>query len=361
MIEPLPHFNTTTLQEGYSHFVSQWTAEDEAEFNDGRFHASDCGQCMLKAVLQRGGLKGRPLDEDALGMFAEANLIHDCMTRFWLESGTALSCEERLTDGPFPGWSSKFDMLMHRPEWCGCTSPTSRLIEELYAPMRRHREREIVDIGSYAEVLAKHKPIMTDLKTVHPNGLKYMAKGPKQHNALQVSVYAHHWAGTYQQPVPDCAIMYRSRGGAATPIWHFFKALDAPKVMQQYDFAYDSYLEFGTLPPVEPLMAEWANDNTYGTVVKLKQSWQCGYCKYSGWHTADGNYRCEPLTTKNTTGDRIGVRTVDGKTVVLVQEWMDKGDYSYVQATDAIYNLIVDADPPIESIDLVLSSRMAKP
>jgi len=96
-------------------------------------------------------------------------------------------------------------------------------------------------------------------------------------------------------------------------------------------------------------------------VVKLKQSWQCGYCKYSGWHTADGNYRCEPLTTKNTTGDRIGVRTVDGQDRGpgagmdgQGRLQLRSGDRRHLQSDSG-------RGPAIESIDLVLSSRMAKP
>jgi hypothetical protein len=340
-VKTLDHmYNLSYLQDGYADFINRWTAHEDGEYNDGRFHASGLGQCVRKACLKRHGMLGRPDDEDKGGMFAEANFIHAGMTMFWMKSGTALARELRMVDGPFPGWSGKFDALLHRPEWCGCETSTQALRETVFDPMVKLHAAGDPDWVRYRDLLRTHDTPLLSLKSVAPAGLKHYLDSPALHHVWQDSWYAYEWARTYDLPLPKICVMYRSRGGSARPIWHFVEPVEEVDFIEElegYNMAFDEYLGSDRLFPILPLVAKFANDKTYGEIVNLEQSWECGYCEYSGWHSNNGNFRCDPNVTTNVKADRVAV--VKGNLVTIVEEWLDKYGHNAEQVTRALLRL----------------------
>lgn len=355
MIQLIDHsYDLTPLQDGYADFVKRWTAEEEAEFNDHRFHASGLGLCQRHQILKREGFEGRPPSEEKLIDWAEANFIHAGMTNFWMKNGTAIAREQRFDDvpveirtdhlmtrlmSPFPGWTGKFDALIHRREWCGpkCDR-TSKELAAIWDTMVRLFNQKDDDWLIYRDIIKAHLIMPCSLKTVNAFGLKHYLEGPKLHNVWQDSVYVASANGAYGLEWDKILIMYRGRGGGGRPIFHLVKALDPAKLIAECDAAWDAYQEDQRLPEVLDLVAEFEADKTYGEGVRLATSWECGYCEYAGWTHQHGGFNCEPKATKNKGSDRVAVMQED-ETAVVVEEWCRKAGYDIRYVSDKIMAL----------------------
>lgn len=367
------NLDVSFLQDGYADFISRWTAEEEGEFNDRRFHASGLGLCKKRAVLKKAGYDERPLTEEKKSEFAEANFIHAGMTTYWMRSGTAIAREQRFDDlpremhsgdqklrlcSPFPGWTGKFDALLHRPEWCGpkCDK-TSKELAGVWDQMVMLYNAGDEDWKMWRDIIKRHVIIPGSLKTVHPNGLRHYVNGPKLHNVYQDSWYVAAANKTYDLEWDRIMLMYRGRGGGGKPFFFVVKALDMTQIMHEYEQAWTAYEEDHELPDELDLEANIVEDKTWGPIVRLSVSWQCGYCDYAGWTNENGGYCCTPNATKNATSDRVAV--VRDNTITLIQEWYQKSGYDYEMVVDCI-EAMMQRDGLTYAVDVKPTDRSFK-
>jgi hypothetical protein len=332
------------IDHGYSSFVKEWGAKkDDAlgEFEDGRFHASSIGLCPRQNVLKRALFRHRPFTPDEEAVFAEANLIHDIMGKTMMEHGMALAHELRVVDerrgreqsdpSVFPGGpaghTAKVDLVLHPPSCAKCHGETD--LHEEFATLKGAALLGHVNKGALAR-FEGHLVLHTDIKSMHPNAMRYAQQLPKQHHVDQVNMGSRLLKaslGLNTQP----AIYYRGRGGGQRAILKLvrYNRERIINVCEELEDHWSRYVADDVLPPILPLTVGIKTDQQYGQSIVLDENWECGYCKYASWHNEDGNFRCEPNTIHHNSGDRIAIYR--DNCVYFVGKWTRKCCYSTEQ------------------------------
>lgn len=155
-----------------------------------QFYASALGSCWRKAILDRlGASLPAPMTASKIRMFDDRETLHDKRTHAFEDEDHAIAVEHSLSYALGKDWGARLDAIIHECEECGARGEDLRRVWDTMAGLHRAGVEEWTAARDW---LARHELSVTDVKTMHPNIIRYTDELPREGNVRQVLGYIYH-------------------------------------------------------------------------------------------------------------------------------------------------------------------------
>jgi hypothetical protein len=344
-----------TYPDAIDAWVEHEREENEKVEREPKFYASDFGTCHRKLMWKRDGVPGRPMTVDSMRNLEERGHLHNHRIHQLFSMGQLLTADSgseyvkrvaptRLSDGLPDGFGCRADAIGHLH--CGCGGSTFSLRVHWGKMARLSR---VPGMENKAEMsrrrLMGHLLDCVEVKTSHPNQIRYAGNLPKPHHVLQVRTGAYAARCLYRLELRPL-LLYFAVGSGAKSLEFVCgggkedQYLDVQREIATLQQEWDMHQEDGSLPAKKPLMLTKRKDGrgkNAGQVAFLEDDWECDtlYCPYCKVverrmgedgkleNVYDGCGCCDPNQSVNKTGDRLGYYEEDGS-ITYVRSWVTK-------------------------------------
>jgi hypothetical protein len=200
-----------------------------------RVHVSDFGRCPRSIALRITGAPKKQESDARMKMLWLADQLHELVYESLRDAGVLVGCEVEVENLP-EGISGRIDYI--------------------------RREGDLLVVG--------------DIKTTHPNRVRYPKSLPHPHAVKQVLTYRHYYGADRAE------LLYMDRGGENPSILVDVSDMEMDVEAEVYEL-----LELrrkalaGEIPPLLPLEYRWIQKySNGGGQLGFGPPWQCSYCEY---------------------------------------------------------------------------------